>query len=69
MPALIAAKSTFRSRTFSTPTPVFNSYHVMAMLDDVKRIEIARTRDLAALDAWSAEVWQRFCCLLAAKPL
>jgi muconolactone delta-isomerase len=52
-----------------TQTSDFNSYHVMAMLDDVKRIEIARARDLAAQGLWSANVWQRSCCLLAAKPL
>jgi hypothetical protein len=50
-------------------SPDFNSYHVMAMLEDVKRIEIARARDLAAQGVWSADAWQRSCCLLAAKPL
>ncbi len=48
---------------------VFDSYHVMAMLEDFERIEIASARDIAAQGMWSADVWKRYCCLLAAKPL
>jgi hypothetical protein len=48
--------------------PDFNSYHLVAMLDDVKRIEIAKAlEDLAAQDVWSADVWQRCYDLVGAN--
>jgi hypothetical protein len=38
------------------------------MLDDVKRIEIAKAlEDLAAQDVWSADVWQRCYDLVGAN--
>jgi hypothetical protein len=53
---------------FLTPTPVFNSYHLLAMLDDPKRIEIAKAlEDLAAQETWNSDVWQQCYDLVGAN--